>query len=69
MLFVQNAFPVSGLTSTHLLSLDALIVVIDSIEQNCHFRMTHAVRSAALVNSTPNGSNTAGNSKEWTAIF
>lgn len=35
----QNAFPVSGLYSTHLLSLDALLAVIDSIEQHCHHRV------------------------------
>ena len=48
MLFVlpafQNAFPVSGLCTTHLLSLDALLAVIDSIEQHCHHRVLHTAR-------------------------
>ncbi|ELU03437.1 hypothetical protein CAPTEDRAFT_227129 [Capitella teleta] len=38
-LLSKNAFPVSGLFSTHLLSLDALLAVIDSIEQHCHHRV------------------------------
>ncbi|CAN7991428.1 unnamed protein product, partial [Ixodes pacificus] len=43
----KNAFPVTGLQSIHLLSLDALLAVIDSIETHCHFRMlneSHATR-------------------------
>ena len=40
----QNAFPVSGLFSTHVLSLDALLAVIDSIEQHCHHRVLHSSR-------------------------
>ena len=35
----QNAFPVSGLYNTHLLSLDALLTIIDSIEAHCHSRI------------------------------
>ncbi|XP_022240117.1 Golgi-specific brefeldin A-resistance guanine nucleotide exchange factor 1-like isoform X2 [Limulus polyphemus] len=38
-LLSKNAFPVSGLYSTHLLSLDALLTVIDSIETHCHYRV------------------------------
>ncbi|XP_060605825.1 Golgi-specific brefeldin A-resistance guanine nucleotide exchange factor 1-like isoform X2 [Ruditapes philippinarum] len=38
-LLSKNAFPVSGLFSTHLLSLDALLTVVDSIEQHCHSRI------------------------------
>ncbi|CAG5122355.1 unnamed protein product, partial [Candidula unifasciata] len=34
-LLSKNAFPVSGLYTIHLLSLDALITVIDGIEQHC----------------------------------
>jgi len=30
---------VSGLFSTHLLSLDALLTVVDTIEQHCHTRI------------------------------
>ena len=37
--YFQNAFPVAGLFSTHLLSLDALLTVVDSIEQHCHSRI------------------------------
>lgn len=40
----QNAFPVSGLYTTHLLSLDALLAVIDSIEQHCHHRVLHTAK-------------------------
>lgn len=35
----QNAFPMAGLYSTHILSLDALITVIDSIEGHCHAKV------------------------------
>ncbi|XP_038060765.1 Golgi-specific brefeldin A-resistance guanine nucleotide exchange factor 1-like [Patiria miniata] len=39
-LLSKNAFPVSGsLYTTHLLSLDALLAVIDGIETNCHHRI------------------------------
>lgn len=38
-LLSKNAFPVAGLFSTHLLSLDALLTVVDSIEQHCHSRI------------------------------
>ncbi|XP_052237414.1 Golgi-specific brefeldin A-resistance guanine nucleotide exchange factor 1-like isoform X1 [Dreissena polymorpha] len=41
-LLSKNAFPVSGLFSTHLLSLDALLTVVDSIEQHCHSRILKA---------------------------
>ena len=44
----QNAFPVSGLVdSVHLLSLDALLAVIDSIEGHCHHRILHNASQAA----------------------
>lgn len=35
----KNAFPVTGLQPIHIVSLDALLAVIDSIETHCHFRM------------------------------
>ncbi|CAD5123797.1 DgyrCDS12108 [Dimorphilus gyrociliatus] len=38
----KNAFPVAGLFTTHLLSLDCLLAVIDNIEQHCHHRSLHA---------------------------
>ena len=38
----------SGLvTSVHLLSLDALLAVIDSIEGHCHHRILHTASQAA----------------------
>ncbi|KAK3091515.1 hypothetical protein FSP39_020408 [Pinctada imbricata] len=43
-LLSKNAFPVQGLFSTHLLSLDALLTVIDSIEQHCHSRILSATK-------------------------
>lgn len=39
ILLLQNAFPVAGVYNTHLLSLDALLTVIDSIESHCHSRI------------------------------
>ncbi|CAG0901854.1 unnamed protein product [Darwinula stevensoni] len=38
-LLSKNAFPVTGLYSTHLLSVDALLTVIDAIEHHCNSRM------------------------------
>ncbi|XP_023706010.1 Golgi-specific brefeldin A-resistance guanine nucleotide exchange factor 1 isoform X5 [Cryptotermes secundus] len=38
-LLSKNVFPVSGLYNTHLLSLDALLTIIDSIEGHCHSRI------------------------------
>ncbi|XP_014241483.1 Golgi-specific brefeldin A-resistance guanine nucleotide exchange factor 1 [Cimex lectularius] len=38
-LLSKNAFPVSGIHNTHLLSLDALLTVIDSIENHCNSRI------------------------------
>ena len=35
----KNAFPVAGLTSIHILSLDALLSVIDHIELECQFQV------------------------------
>ncbi|KAL3876500.1 hypothetical protein ACJMK2_034342, partial [Sinanodonta woodiana] len=43
-LLSKNAFPVSGLYSTHLLSLDALLTVVDGIEQHCHSRILSATK-------------------------
>lgn len=42
-LLVENAFPMSGLHAHSLISLDALLVVIDTIDQNC------VCRQAALM--------------------
>ncbi|XP_041364766.1 Golgi-specific brefeldin A-resistance guanine nucleotide exchange factor 1-like isoform X2 [Gigantopelta aegis] len=46
-LLSKNAFPVSGLFTTHLLSLDALLTVIDSVEQHCHSRILNLNKSAS----------------------
>ncbi|XGW13828.1 hypothetical protein V3C99_000264 [Haemonchus contortus] len=46
-LLVENAFPMSGLHAHSLISLDALLVVIDMIDQNC------LCRQAALVAPPP----------------
>jgi golgi-specific brefeldin A-resistance guanine nucleotide exchange factor 1 len=35
----KNAFPLAGLTSTHLLSLDALLSIIDHIESECQYQV------------------------------
>ncbi|XP_056018280.1 Golgi-specific brefeldin A-resistance guanine nucleotide exchange factor 1-like isoform X3 [Ostrea edulis] len=45
-LLSKNAFPVQGLFSTHLLSLDALLTVVDSIEQHCHSRILSTTKHA-----------------------
>ncbi|PVD38476.1 hypothetical protein C0Q70_01091 [Pomacea canaliculata] len=46
-LLSKNAFPVSGLFTTHLLSLDALLTVVDSIDQHCHHRILSATKTAS----------------------
>lgn len=46
-LLSKNAFPVSGLFTTHLLSLDALLTVVDTIEQHCHSRILSSTKAAA----------------------
>ena len=43
----KNAFPVTGLYSTHFLSLDALLSVIESIEAQCQRRIGGGVGSSA----------------------
>ena len=49
----QNAFPVAGLFSTHLLSLDALLTVVDSIEQHCHSRILNTPKLEPEPKSEP----------------
>jgi len=46
-LLSKNAFPVAGLFTIHLLSLDALLTVVDNIEQHCHSR-TLAITGAKV---------------------
>jgi len=43
---------VAGLYSTHLLSLDALLAVIDSIEQHCHHRILSASSTLTASSAT-----------------
>jgi hypothetical protein len=52
ILCFQNAFPVAGLYSTHILSLDALLAVIESIEQHCHHRILNTTTTSAVVDDT-----------------
>ncbi|UJR29178.1 hypothetical protein I4U23_010392 [Adineta vaga] len=54
----KNAFPVGGLTSTHILSLDALLSVIDHIELECQFqvqRQKNDSTSQSLTRPVPSG--------------
>ncbi|XP_053393405.1 Golgi-specific brefeldin A-resistance guanine nucleotide exchange factor 1-like isoform X2 [Mercenaria mercenaria] len=60
-LLSKNAFPVSGLFSTHLLSLDALLTVVDSIEQHCHSRILKATTTTShTVDQTKKGTDQEG---------
>ncbi|XP_046405240.1 Golgi-specific brefeldin A-resistance guanine nucleotide exchange factor 1 isoform X2 [Ischnura elegans] len=43
-LLSKNAYPVAGLHNTHLLSLSALLSVVDSIEFNCRSRVESEVK-------------------------
>lgn len=65
---LQNAFPVSGqLYTTHLLSLEALLTVIDSTEAHCQAKVVnstaHQDQSETLQaegrGSTKDGTNTS----------
>ena len=56
-LLSKNAFPVSGLFTTHLLSLDALLTVIDTIEQHCHSRVLAATSKSQGVGAASATSN------------
>ncbi|MFH4973909.1 hypothetical protein AB6A40_000618 [Gnathostoma spinigerum] len=44
-LLLENAFPVLSLQSTHILSLDALLTVIDTIDVNCVYRQADALHA------------------------
>ncbi|XP_061196225.1 Golgi-specific brefeldin A-resistance guanine nucleotide exchange factor 1-like isoform X2 [Saccostrea echinata] len=57
-LLSKNAFPVQGLFSTHLLSLDALLTVVDSIEQHCHSRILSINKQGAEGRQTVQSSQT-----------
>ncbi|XP_077999496.1 Golgi-specific brefeldin A-resistance guanine nucleotide exchange factor 1-like [Glandiceps talaboti] len=61
-LLSKNAFPVSGLYTTHLLSLDALLTVIDSIEAHCHNKILSGM--AAQQQSTQENQHSADKDKK-----
>lgn len=51
---VQNAFPVTGqLYTTHLLSLEALLTVIDSIEDHCQAKVINGAPQQDQVETLP----------------
>lgn len=51
---VQNAFPVTGqLYTTHLLSLEALLTVIDSIEDHCQAKVINSAPQQDQVEALP----------------
>lgn len=51
---VQNAFPVTGqLYTTHLLSLEALLTVIDSIEDHCQAKVINGSPQQDQVETLP----------------
>lgn len=50
----QNAFPVSGLYTTHLLSLDALLTVVDSIEARSNVQPADALCENGVSQSSEN---------------
>uniref|UniRef100_A0A915C108 SEC7 domain-containing protein n=2 Tax=Parascaris univalens TaxID=6257 RepID=A0A915C108_PARUN len=51
-LLLENAFPVMGLRSTHILSLDALLTVIDTIDVNCVYRQAGGAQTRISPNSS-----------------
>jgi golgi-specific brefeldin A-resistance guanine nucleotide exchange factor 1 len=48
----KNAFPVAGLTSIHILSLDALLSVIDHIEHECQSQVQRQKDDGSLPTGT-----------------
>ena len=48
----QNAFPAGGLYSVHILALDALLAVVQSIEGHCHSQLLNTAEKA-IEESTP----------------
>ncbi|EFO21246.1 Sec7 domain-containing protein [Loa loa] len=48
-LLLENAFPVLGLRSVNLLSLDGLLTVIDTIDNNCVYRQAGGVHHKTIV--------------------
>uniref|UniRef100_A0A915KF72 SEC7 domain-containing protein n=1 Tax=Romanomermis culicivorax TaxID=13658 RepID=A0A915KF72_ROMCU len=61
-LLSKNSFPIGQeLTSAHLLSLDALLTVVDSIETNCHYRMLNNYNESQDATSSLDKRNLAKN--------
>lgn len=57
----------AGLFSTHLLSLDALLTVADTIEQHCHCRILKSTSKPAQDHQTAGGEGTDQGSTEETS--
>lgn len=51
-LLSKNAFPAGGLYSVHILALDALLAVVQSIEGHCHSQLLNTAEKA-IEESTP----------------
>ena len=75
---IQNAFPVSGqLYTTHLLSLEALLTVIDSTEAHCQDKVVnstaHQDHSQTLLaegdGSAKNGTNTLAGKHSQLSLY
>lgn len=60
---MQNAFPSAGsLYSVHLLSLDALLAVVQNIEEHCHSELLNTVENSTDENNADKcPSKTTGN--------
>ncbi|EJW71574.1 hypothetical protein WUBG_17519 [Wuchereria bancrofti] len=50
-LLLENAFPVLGLRSINLLSLDGLLTVIDTIDNNCVYRQAGGVHQKTAIST------------------
>lgn len=75
---IQNAFPVSGqLYTTHLLSLEALLTVIDSTQAHCQDKVVSSTaqqdQSETLLaegeGSTKNGTNTLAGKHNQLSLY
>ncbi|VBB28394.1 unnamed protein product [Acanthocheilonema viteae] len=51
-LLLENAFPVLGLRSINLLSLDGLLTVIDTIDNNCVYRQAGGVHHKTAISTS-----------------
>ena len=48
----QNAFPGGSLYSVHILALDALLAVVQSIEEHCHTQLMNSIEKAPKEGAT-----------------